>query len=587
MSGDSVNVQSRPNDGASDVAKYFENVTEGGKQYSKCLLKNCGRRLPGTSLAHLQTHMSVAHNMNFHPTQVVVDRAELNEQPSDNIFNSTGDMLIVNDLDQGWSESSDIRKYFQIINEDGQPQSRCLIRNCMRRIAGNHLSNLRKHFKAVHDVNLNQWSSDGDDEIDCDGQASSSEGDSAKVRQHFRTIIEDDKLYSKCLLRGCKRRLAGNDLFNLQRHLNHGHNVKVIIKSEMAPPKEPQKFFERIEIDGKVLSKCLIKDCDRRLGGYYRQNLERHLDVMHDIKSFPATTESAVGVVSPTDEPYVHLMNNEISGGDVSEAPSNADDKLSALLSAETFDESVVENTTLLCKDARKFFQCITENGKSFARCLIRNCSRTIDGITKEKLTRHLCIAHKMSSEVTDVRAFFESDETDGKLFSVCLVQNCTRRIVGRHLNNLKKHLRGAHDMIVTPSPREMKSELEDPRKYFKIVIENGKAYSKCLIDDCDCRIAGTHVYNLKRHLNKHKIDLNSTVFDSQRNDSSETDGRNENEASGKVSKGKMSATVTPKTCRLCFEEKPNTINIFCDKYNVASVIRVHFPVGEVKWSQI
>lgn len=568
-----------------DIEKYFQAVTEGGKQYMKCLLKNCGRRLPGNQIANLETHMNVAHDMNFQSTST--ERTNYGDETTDNIaplplFRNAKDDA-ANQLEQNLSESADVRKYFQLITEDGKPYSKCLIKNCMRRIAGNHLNNLKRHLKNVHDAASSPWCGDDDEKVEDETGLCGSEGaieseDAAEVRQHFRIIIEDGKLYSKCLLRACRRRLVGNHLHNLKRHLNHGHNIKVSLKPKGEALMGPEKFFQRVEVDGELFSKCLIKDCDLQLAGDDRLTLDRHLANIHDIKSYPASAESLSADVQLADNSIVSPMNEKSVASDSSRKQENASDKLNSILVTETFDESIVENTSLLCKDARRYFQCITENGKSYARCLIRNCSRRIDGISKEKLTRHLCIAHKMSSEITDARNFFKCEKTDGKLNSVCLIQNCSRRIVGNHLNNLKKHLRGAHDMIMRPSCREMNAEMEDARKYFESVTENGKLFSKCLMDDCDCLISGNHLYNLKRHiLTKHNINISRNTATAEHRNDSESD-----EKARTSDKALSPASANAKMCRLCFERKPNVIDIFSPKFDIARLLRLHFSTDEV-----
>lgn len=570
----------------SDVGKYFLSVTENGTQYLKCVMKNCGRRLTGNRIGTLETHMNVAHNMNFLSTSTGNVDKSTKSIVCEDVING-----LANQVEQNLSESADVRKYFQLITEDSKQYSKCLIKNCMRRISGNHLNNLKRHLKAVHDANSNPWSSEEDDALD-NGTQVSGEGecvtendDTAKVRQHFRIIIEDSKLYSKCLLRGCKRRLAGNHLHNLKRHLNHGHNMKVDLKPKKNSSTGPRKFFQRVDFNGRTFSKCLIKDCEIRLAGDHWLHLSRHLETEHDIKSFSASTESLSDDEQMDDEPNQQQAIEECIEGDAFQASENATDKLCSLLATETFDESIVENTSLMCKDARKYFQCITENGKSYSRCLIKNCSRRIDGISKEKLTRHLCLAHKMSSEIEDARTFFKCEITDDKVFSVCLIQNCSRRIVGDHLNNLKKHLRGAHDMIIKPSCREMKSEMEDARKYFESFTENGKIYSRCLIDDCDCRIAGNHLWNLKRHLTKHNIHINSVTTDNR--NGSESDGPNrKNDKMASEGTSQPSASAIVETCRLCFEQRENTIDIFSTSRNIAKVLRLHFPNNEVNYSR-
>lgn len=67
--------------GTVDVGKYFQTVTESGKQISKCLVKNCGRRLEGNQIGNLETHMNVAHNMNYHFENKTYHRCQCVETP--------------------------------------------------------------------------------------------------------------------------------------------------------------------------------------------------------------------------------------------------------------------------------------------------------------------------------------------------------------------------------------------------------------------------------------------------------------------------------------------------------------------------
>lgn len=668
-----------------DVGKYFQSVTENGKIYSKCLIKNCCRRLEGNNIENLETHINVAHNINLNstPSERLPIETNVSDYTAGLSMIETVNQSEAFQVQQSLSETDNARKYFMTVIEDGRIYSRCMIRNCMRRLAGNHLNNLKRHIRQVHDT-PNVWSSDDDDDavIDSVDENATDHDDTAKVRKYFRAVAEDGKFYSKCLMRHCKRRLAGDHLYNLKRHLEKFHNLKIELNIRKTPSLGPRKFFQCINVDGKLYSKCLIKDCKSRLAGDHRLNLERHLVKVHKLKSNTSSgRDDNLADKMPPYEEFIEGDSIEMQESASSRSIEGLrnDEKMSEHNTSSTQDdarkyfECVLENGKLYSKclvegcncrlagnhlnnmkrhlmkhninlysnktschsvdeklaedtaqhadsgddwienselheqpnlfentDARKFFKTVTENGKLFSKCLIRNCSRRIEGSSREKLARHLCIAHNMASEIVDSRSFFKCIKIDDKIYSRCLVQNCTRRIVGKHLNNLKKHLRGAHDMIIQPSCREMSSEMEDPRKYFESGTENGKPFSKCLVDDCGCRIAGKHLNNLKRHLMTHNINLHSAISKtrstdevcsdsstSHTNESAQTGGKRERYSLRRTSAAPNRKSVPPssvhsQTCRLCFEKMENGLEIFPDRLNIASTIRLHFPQDQV-----
>lgn len=68
---------------------------------------------------------------------------------------------------------------------------------------------------AIENLSSGDNSDDGSDTLDC--------------RTYFRSYKENEKYYSDCLVENChKRRLAGKQKFNLERHLSTVHNMKFV-----------------------------------------------------------------------------------------------------------------------------------------------------------------------------------------------------------------------------------------------------------------------------------------------------------------------------------------------------------------------
>lgn len=83
---------------------------------------------------------------------------------------------------------------------------------------------------------------------------------------------------------------------------------------------------------------------------------------------------------------------------------------------------------------------------------------------------------------------------------------------------------------------------------FFRTVKDGNKTYSRCVVGDCECRLASQRVSDMKLHLiQTHNMKLQSSAI-----------------------------------CRLCFEIKNDVIDIFSERPHIASTIRLHFPFEEV-----
>lgn len=95
---------------------------------------------------------------------------------------------------------------------------------------------------------------------------SDDESDTLDCRTYFRSYKENEKYYSECLVENChKRRLAGKQKFNLERHLSTVHNMKFVhhvpelprkeitLKLQMDPALVYKAYVENLAIDGRPL----------------------------------------------------------------------------------------------------------------------------------------------------------------------------------------------------------------------------------------------------------------------------------------------------------------------------------------------
>lgn len=457
-----------------DVEKYFLNVAESGKQYSICLVKDCCRRFEGNHIETLKTHLIVAHSANPNSTECPDLDVDLS------INNDLVTMLADDDetgtfhVKQNLSETDNFRKYFQIITEDGKTYSKCMVKYCTRRLAGKHANNMKKHLYHMHGKETYPWSSDNDDEPlentirTSGGEDATEKDDTAKVRQQFRMVVEGGKVYSVCLIRGCKRRMTGKRIGNLNMHLRRVHKLKFLIKPYTKP--EPiehvniRKNFRYFVKNGQIYTKCAINDCDFRMVGNHFGNLRRHME-KHKLNGDSFATDGISDEEEISEKIAIDLETKNIRHlGQIS--------------------------------GVEKFFEAVQKHGKLYSACLVRDCDRRFPGNHVYNMKRHLSGCHNMV--LNDQRKYFETLNENGKIYSKCLEDDCSYRLSGNHRGNMKKHLLIHHN-------KEMEKKTTDvsigPRKYFRCYESDGKKFSECLVKDCNRHLAGNHRQNLERHL--------------------------------------------------------------------------------------
>lgn len=88
----------------------------------------------------------------------------------------------------------------------------------------------------------------------------------ANYKQYFRTINEDGKVFSECLIPDCKKRLAGNNKYNNERHLIRVHKMvnfatekkiapdaEVSLKIKMSPATIYRSWVEKVAVNGRII----------------------------------------------------------------------------------------------------------------------------------------------------------------------------------------------------------------------------------------------------------------------------------------------------------------------------------------------
>lgn len=531
--------------GTMDVGKYFQCVTEDGKQYSECLINNCGRRLPGNKIVNLKTHLNVAHNMISN---------SMARECSSFVAGTSNDAVVSPMLEatdesetfkikQNLSESTDVRKYFETVTENAKIYAKCLVNYCGRRIAGNHLNNMKRHLKSVHDTHS---SDDDDDALKSTIVPSMSESailNEESARKYFRFVTANGRLYSKCLIRGCKRRLADNTFSSLKRNLR-SHKMK--IQSNNSTTFNGRKYFQCFIENGKLYSKCLIDKCNYRLAGNHSGNLKRHLNGFHNMK-IPIPTKTTLGIAK-----YFQMI--EIDGKGFTQClvkgcshrifGNNFDSQKRHLVIAHKINMQSAREHSMRNRKSQS-------NGNNQSRLITRSNVTERRGIaeqfihTKSKSTLNkdvtktsetvnqknlndrkngetVCDVERSNSstsakcasidsnshsyerntewlpnllENTEARKYFEKFDVNGKVYSKCLLNGCTFRMAGNHLGNFKRHLINIH---------------KNGREFNQFYTENGKEYAKCIVAGCSYVVSANYLWRLIRHVKLHNLHSNS-----------------------------------------------------------------------------
>lgn len=531
-----------------EVGKYFQNVTEDGNQYSVCLMSDCGRRLAGGQVGNLRTHLSVAHNIRARPSET--ECVSLDADTS----NDTTASLPLGDTEgsdpmrmkQNLSESADARKYFQIVTENGKIYSKCLVRSCSRLIAGSRLNNLKRHLKCFHDSKPNPSDDDDDDVVD-NPESGCAPVPEDSARKYFRFVTVDGKLYSECLIRGCKRRLADNVPSSWKRHLK-SHRMEVRAQSNTF---NCRRYFQSVTENGKLYSKCLIEGCNHRLSGNHGGNLNRHLIVHHDMtvpmkRQINSTIEKIFQKVeidgkvftkclmkgchhrifehnSENQKRHMHTEHNmNWAYYNKYKVPNrrgrrNTGRNQSQLVGAEGPNSipttknggSATSQNALGMANERKFSDQVRKVARPIPSSSGKRGRKWPDIAGKT-----VCLPngfHPYSLERSEVRKYFQSADDDGIVYSKCLVVSCNYILAGAHLGNMRRHLIRAHNTIER-DPHDIQrdsSELcpnesaivKDVRKYYESVEIDGKLHSRCLVGNCNSHLTGLKLANMRRHL--------------------------------------------------------------------------------------
>lgn len=405
-----------------------------------------------------------------------------------------------------------------------------------------------------------------------------------------------------------------------------------------------QDHFEIITEDGKKFSKCLIEGCERRLAGKIKGNQIRHLRLVHAKNSLAKSNDGSCSRMDSNENSKMSAEAKGIQDNSTSGDAVTVDDEQTKFAANEDTlannDDSECHENIAMLSDWRDYFEISCEEGKYFSKCLFEGCDRRLAGQMKCNLVRHLRLMHlKISStkstkcargnedsiecsehpkvsatiknrtyepfnidmetdadendnnsKLSACRKYFRTYRKNGKYFSRCLVRGCDRHLAGKVTCNLKRHLRLIHQVNTLSGSSEnlidenvsvheseseeseaddneeseednamqpTKAQLAKYRQHFATVTENGRVYSKCLFFGCERRLAGEIKGNMLRHL---RLVHRTQVGQSLRPDL--------------------------QTCRLCFEKTENVIDIFADELNIANVLRLHFALTEVNLSR-
>lgn len=555
---------------SNDVNKYFESVIENGTLYSICLIKNCCRRFSGKNIETLKIHLQVAHDMNLSSASTedssdndekygsVEENEEMIEDVDANATNWADDICANEDTKTsrkaiGNEESDeDWRKYFRRFRQNGNGKiySKCLMDGCQRNMTGQSKSNLVRHLRIVHKMLIyyprranipEAYSSTADVPLNTVVNTKKIPyyfPAGVNYRKYFKIVTERDRLYSKCLIKGCDRRLAGKCSGNLVRHLRLMHGAKPQSKANDCPSGDDESADENLlKTDGEL-------------------NEESN-------ESIQLRKDSPKGEFASTSyrSEDIEMADNEVKCAANEDVVNDKFAAISEAIKSKYFPR-------------RKYFRTVRKNGKTHSKCLIEGCGRSLAGRIRGNMLRHLLLIHQIVMPTNDltrerdpvkvteesiVRKHFELVIQDNKTFSKCLIEGCDRLLTGRITGNMKRHLRLVHriDSLSTwlddsdrdydsaenasDDDHDVESE-NDPaivsenelisadaestenkpeirmndnnesairgnqiasylKNYFAIVTENQKIFSKCLIDGCDRRLAGNVRGNQVRHL--------------------------------------------------------------------------------------
>lgn len=526
-----------------DVESHFQVETEDGKEYSRCLVADCGRRLPGRQLGNLETHLKVAHKIK----SLLSSTTLATLKPTDS--------SVEYPLKQYLSESDDVRKYFETINVDGKLYMKCLLENCGRRISRNHLSNLKRHLKSYHDSFRNQTNSENEEDVnirvveDVNDTADIPVVENAivnecDIRKYFRFTTEDGKLYAECQIRSCEARLADNCISSWKRHLQ-SHNVKV---PTMPDAFNVNQYFQQITINGKLHSNCLFEGCDHRMTGAHAGNQRRHLMSVHKMELLTRSMRSVrlgkyFETIEADGESFCKCLINSCHQVVADKAKSQRRHlmRVHCITMMEDFMRRFAMKNRIR-SSKRPEGASATANSALFGD----ESSTDVKPVENGTMSGEIAQTETLSNESIDARVqailmvnsevkkHFTTVDVDGKVYSRCTLDDCNHLMAGSHTSNLKRHLIRAHlkrkgnsmpqpnvqmsdddesdasstseESRLSEVPRCEPDLLENIQKYFECVGTGDKIYQKCLVAGCGEKLAGWKRSNMKRHLATHRI---------------------------------------------------------------------------------
>lgn len=445
-----------------------------------------------------------------------------------------------------------VHKYFKSVRKNSNFYSECLIQNCHRMIPGNEVIFLVEHLRMAHHIdcalpvvytqespatlskmaNLQEKVNSRNEPIVTSCQRCTRKQRTG-CRKHFQSVTKNGKLYSKCLVENCGRILAGEQKFNLERHLKVRHQMSPPFVHQKASKtasstRHGNKFFKDVKIGRKLFSKCLVENCHRLLIGKRKFNLERHLKVRHQLNQ--------TVILQKTSETESDNRNADVGIQEENRSDENQFKDPPRVGNPSTGDS----NGT--------FVKVVSRDGESYSKCVVDNCNRLFFGKNSKLLEIHLRVGHQIKqsfnmqstftpeptilSQTSNVRKYFKCFSENGRFYSKCLASDCERMLSGNNKSNMERHMLKVHGINMDPSEVAIDdTSQEDPNRgnepapkdlyiyydsnrvngsFFEGINKDGRLQYKCTVKNC-YRLLPADEHLLRSHLNViHKIEDSS-----------------------------------------------------------------------------
>lgn len=434
-----------------DVGKYFLDEVENGKHYSICLVRDCCRRFEGSNIDELKTHLSVAHCMELNSTSVACPEVHV----ADNLLRQSKS-----------EEEIDLSELVEVSDDDAEG-------------------------------GLSALSNDGANETILPEEPDEVSGKPIGVFDYFRIFTEGRRTYAKCLVGDCTAKLMGEHSGNLRKHLRkHNINPTSTGKKRKQPKLRLKSNFEQSNVhdyfkiiyeDGFRRPKCLVNGCDFVLANYHAGNMRKHLSNSHKMGVMPVRMSNAM----PTE--------------------ANPDTLTDMEDGVERSNPSIF---------VRKYFKKVRRNFKLYSKCMIKDCDNYVPGENTDDLLMHLQTLHDMDqlelrkddsirrpNGIPFTWRYFRMYTEKAEIRSECLL--CHTHLRTQHRGNLNKHLRNHHRekfssfCSASNDPKNRLKEMAKYRKLFRIINNDGRWSTKCLVLNCDKTAPGRGVTNMREHLRK------------------------------------------------------------------------------------